>query len=122
MSCKWIFLATIVYSQVTSEVHILTEDTDDQWGNHFVQGTSVIQGLYFDRKKQLSTNEGRTYKLIKNQKAIVHSAAVVFLLAHSQNSDILQLSEHDHLDIVHTAMALLQQLSRVLIIIKEKTY
>ena len=102
------FSATIVYSQVTGKVHILTEDTDYQWGNYFVQGTSVIQGLYFDGKKQLSTDERRTYKLIKNQKAIVHSAAVVFLLAHSQNSDILHMSEHDHFDIVHAAMALLQ--------------
>ena len=69
---------------------------------------AVIQGLYFDMKKQLSTDVRRTYKLNKKKKASVHSAAVVFLLAHSQNSDILHMSEHDHLDIVHTAMALLQ--------------
>ncbi|WAR01723.1 hypothetical protein MAR_008281 [Mya arenaria] len=88
-----------VTSQVTKATHVLTRDTDDQWGNRFMKGSSVEQGLYFNKNGQTSSH---MYTLVNRLKAIVYAEAVIYIVGRPDEKDI-QLSECDHLDIIQTA-------------------
>ncbi|WAR05607.1 hypothetical protein MAR_020976 [Mya arenaria] len=85
--------------KVTKATHVLTRDTDDQWGNRFMKGSSVVQGLYFNKNGQTSSH---MYTLVNRLKAIVYAEAVIYIVGRPDEKDI-QLSECDHLDIIQTA-------------------
>lgn len=83
--------------QVTRATSTLTSEKKDEWGNTFSNGSSIVEGLYYDRQPEPGNHR---YKLIKKRKAMVYSAAVCFIVRHGSR-DKLELSEHDHLDIIH---------------------
>ncbi|WAR06386.1 hypothetical protein MAR_021755 [Mya arenaria] len=86
-------------NSVTKATHVKTRDTDDQWGNRFMKGSSVVHGLYFNKNGQTSSH---MYTLVNRLKAIVYAEAVIYIVGRPDEKDI-QLSECNHLDIIQTA-------------------
>ena len=58
-----------------TEPFTLTEDKTDEYRTHYTAGTSVIEGLYFERLK----NSLLKYKLLPKHTALVPSFSVVLI-------------------------------------------
>ena len=79
---------------------MLTEEETDEWGSTFPEGTFVINGHYFMKK----TNHVLQYSLLKNQKAIVPSASVLYVCQDSSlKRNTLVLTEEENNNILECA-------------------
>jgi len=77
---------------------IISEREIDDWGASFEKNSNIIRGLYFESFK---TKSGLSYKLLKDKRAIVPSASVIYISPQLKlTRGVLKLSENVHLDIL----------------------
>ena len=86
------------YLLKVTRVRVLNEETTDAWGISFPPGSEVIQGHYYNSKR----NNPLTYKLIPRKTALVPSLAVVYICSEIQSNVDIILSEDIHLNILQS--------------------
>ena len=73
-----------------------TEKIKDGWGVTHERGTKVVKGYYFEK----INNNILNYRLVKSVIAYVPFLSVKPILLVDIYTDLLQLTENDHLDIL----------------------
>ncbi|MES9883475.1 MAG: hypothetical protein ABW185_21635 [Sedimenticola sp.] len=82
--------------KVTKPAYTVRKPTSDAWGASYPKGTSVICGLYYDRKSESQLS----YTLIKRKQAIVPANSVLYICSQLTAEVNITLNENIHLDIL----------------------
>jgi hypothetical protein len=84
--------------KILDEPEIVDTEIADEWGCTFAPGSRIVRGHYFDRSK----NNPFVYKLLPNQLAIWHVAAVRYMCVEFGSRNKITIPEELHLDIIQS--------------------
>ncbi|CAG2192156.1 unnamed protein product [Mytilus edulis] len=86
--------------KASGKAQVLSVDTTDKWGAHFLKGSEIIRGLYFNK---LTVEDGMVkFKLLQRKTALVPAVSTRFICMDldTSNEGILTMPEDTHLAII----------------------
>ncbi|CAG2219360.1 unnamed protein product [Mytilus edulis] len=86
--------------KASGKAQVLSVDTTDKWGAHFLKGSEIIRGLYFNK---LTVEDGMVkFKLLQRKTALVPAVSTRFICMelNISNEGILTMPEDTNLAII----------------------